>query len=469
MKNTHSIKWLKEGLAVGVVIGFLAACGTTMDVVEKSLEEGDLVPEEAIATADFLNDYDHHLPPPHNQLLDIDITFERPNALATGDTVHVQVGLATQSPTLNTTHFHALVYNPASLSNAGQTRLRESAQAIQSLAGTLPKNSSLTIDAVRSISGLSDQSKSLLTHNTEPNLVHFLRSYALAPLGAGKHHFVLLLDEHGELSRAEKQNLVDIAHIFSVKSVTLSVLSVGESPLVAFLQALSKKGQGRFSVTTQRFDMATWLKDELHYTNALKLRDIELQVKSQHGVNIKNVKSPLGHHAANNYINKKIPELLQGRDYVMLLELEIPSISSSAINEIIRVDVNYFDPVKKQYYSTSKTGQVHYVVDRNQTLNRDNHKVMRSLLILNTQSVIQAIVPVIQNKRYYQAVAMLTEQHIKLNDFAQKHADPELSRDAQILDKYADHLSRYDGKMFQSLKTWHDLEWDTRRYAENYH
>jgi hypothetical protein len=467
MKNYGLFNNLSSGLIAGVIIGFVSACGTTMDVVEKSLEEGDLVPEQAAATADFLNEYDHHLPEPRNQLLDIDIAFERSNVMATGDTVHVQIGIATRNPSIDATQLHVLVYNPGTISADNQTKLQVTTLAAQSLANELPGGSSLTIDVVNRFSGLDDQTKSLITHKGDPTLVQFLRGYARVPLSAGKHHFMLLLAEQDGFSGIEKRDLIDLANIFSVKSTTLSVVSVGDSPYVAFLKALSEKGQGRFAVQTERFDMKAWLRDELHYANALKLRDIKLSIRSQHGATIKTVKSPIGYYASNNIVDKTISELNQGQDYVVLAELDIPSVTSSANDELIHVAVDYFDPAKKQYYTVRKTGRIHYVMDRNQTLNHDNDKVVRSLLIMGTQSVIQNIVPVIKDKRYYHAVAMLTEQKIKLNDFGQKYEDQELIRDALLLSKYAEHLYNYDEKMFQTVKIWHDLSWDTRRYTEN--
>jgi hypothetical protein len=468
MKNFKINKWIKTHLMFIFLLGYLGACGTTMDVVEKSLEEGDLVPEQALASVDFLNEYNHHLPAPRNQLVDIDIAFERPNVLATGDTMHVQVGVSTRPPALNATQFHVLIYNPDTLGAAGKAKLQKFASAIRSLAPQLPKGSAMTIDMVNKIPGLADNTNSLVSHKNDPNLVHFLRSYARAPLSAGKHHYVLVLAEQGELARAQKQDLVDIANIFHVKSTMLSVVSIGDSPQVAFLQALSNKGQGRFSVVTKRFDTASWFEDELCYANAIKLRDIKLSIQGQHGVTIKKVKSQLAYSLSNNVIDKTIPELIQGRSYVVLSELDIPPVLSPADNQIIRVTVEYFDAEEKRYHTLRKEGKVRYVMDRNQTLNQDNDKVLRSLLILDTQSVLQNVVPVIKEKRYYHAVSMLTAHSIKLNKYTQAHSDQELLRDAEILNQYADHLYNYDEKIFQSLHIWHDLSWDTRRYAESF-
>jgi len=473
MKNFNSNSRINISVMIMALLGYLGACSTT-DVVEKSLEEGDLVPEQALATVDFLNEYDHHLPAPRHQLVDIDIAFERPTVLATGDTMHVQVGVSTRAPVLQATQFHVLVYNPGTLKAASEEKLQQLVSAIQSMANQLPKTSSLTIDMVNKIPGLENNAKRLIMHKDNPSLVQFLRSYVRAPLSPGKHHFVLLLAEEIQnnepikLTHAQKQDLVDIANIFSVKSSRLSVLSVGDSPQVAFLQALCQKGEGRFTILTERFDTASWFNDELYFANAIKLRDIKLSIHAQHGATIKKVKSPLDYYTSNNVIDKTIPEMIQGRSYIVLSELQMPPVLSPADNEIISVSVEYFDPEKKLYHTVRKTAEVRYVMDRNQTLNQDNDKVMRSLLILDTQAVLQDIVPVIKQKRYYHAVSLLTQQSIKLSEYAQTHTDQELLRDAEILNRYADHLYNYDEKLFQTINIWHDLSWDTRRYAENY-
>ena len=55
------------------------------------------------------------------------------------------------------------------------------------------------------------------------------------------------------------------------------------------------------------------------------------------------------------------------------------------------------------------------MLDRNQALIESNRTINRSMLILGTQQVLQDIVPLIQDKRYYQAVALLTEHSQKLD------------------------------------------------------
>lgn len=452
----------------GVVAISISACSTTMHVVEKSLEEGNLVPEQAVATADFLNEYHHQLPVPRDQLLDIDIALERPNAMVSGDTVYAQIGLATKKPIAKKTQYHFLVYNPAKLTGGSQQVMQNAARDIQSLANTLPDGSRLTLDFATAVPDFPLQADSLLPAKDETELVDFLRRYVRTPLEPGRHHFVLLLSDHGDLSFKQKQDLVDLANLYKVYSMTLSVLALGDSPQVAFLRSLSSKGEGRFSVTTETFNTESWFKEELRYANAQKLRNIKLTIKGLYGATMKTVTSSMDYQTSEDTVKKSIPEMIQGKNYVMLLKFKTPKVDLPLTAELFTLDVDYFDPVENQYHTISKIGKIHYVMDRNNTLNNDNQKVARSLLIMGTQSVIQDIVPVIRDQRYYQAVAMLTKQKLKLQRYAQKNNDKELLRDAQILNKYADKLFNYDQEMFQTVKIWHDLSWDTDRYAEDY-
>jgi len=90
------------------------------------------------------------------------------------------------------------------------------------------------------------------------------------------------------------------------------------------------------------------------------------------------------------------------------------------------------------------------------------------MLILDTQNVIQNVEPAIRDKRYYQAIAMLTEQSLALNEFGMNHNDSELLRDAKILSVYSDRLYEFDEETFQSIKIWHELSWDRSRFSERY-
>src|SRR5262245_37124723 len=84
----------------------LAGCATTASVVEKNLEEGRLVPEEAVATADFLNEYHHPLSPPRRAPAGLDIALERKSVLAAGGKVLVQIGIATAQPAIRPVSVH---------------------------------------------------------------------------------------------------------------------------------------------------------------------------------------------------------------------------------------------------------------------------------------------------------------------------------------------------------------------------
>mgnify|MGYP001814743800 CR=1 FL=1 len=130
--------------------------------------------------------------------------------------------------------------------------------------------------------------------------------------------------------------------------------------------------------------------------------------------------------------------------------------------------MEYYDRSSRQYHKISRTDRVNFVMDRAEILNQKNHKVARSMLILDTQNVIQNLEPAIRDKRYYQAIAMLTEQSLALNEYGKDHNDSELLRDAEILSAYSDRLYEFDEQLLQSIKIWHDFSWDRSRFSERY-
>src|SRR5215467_1573986 len=91
----------------------LVGCTSTATVVEKNLEEGRLVPEQALATMDFLNEYHHPLAPPRRAPAGLDIALERKSVLATGGKVLVQIGISTAVPAIRPVGIHALVFAPS--------------------------------------------------------------------------------------------------------------------------------------------------------------------------------------------------------------------------------------------------------------------------------------------------------------------------------------------------------------------
>ena len=76
----------------------------------------------------------------------------------------------------------------------------------------------------------------------------------------------------------------------------------------------------------------------------------------------------------------------------------------------------------------------------------------------------QSVAGDIRDRRTYQAIASLTRQSRSLRQTGTALKDSELLRDAAILSKYADRLYDFDGELFQTVKIWNDLSWDTERF-----
>src|SRR5438045_1486684 len=81
---SHMETSMNRALQLTIAATLLLTSCTTMEVAQKNLEEGRLVPESVVMTADFLNEYRHPLAPPRRSMAELDIALERKNVLAQG-------------------------------------------------------------------------------------------------------------------------------------------------------------------------------------------------------------------------------------------------------------------------------------------------------------------------------------------------------------------------------------------------
>ena len=463
MKLSHCLGYLV------VLFAGLGGC-SSLAVVEKNLEEGRLVPEEAVATADFLNEYHHPLAPPRRAPAGLDVALERKNVPATGGRVLVQIGISTASPTPKPVNIHALVFAPAEPGPGELEQIRKALSAVRAQAG----GKSLTVDPIQPVTGLAIEEPRLLPESKDRNLKAFLAAFARRPFDEGEHHFILLVGTYKGfvdlpgLDRRERQDLVDLGRILDAKSVTLSVLSVGDKPDFAFLKKLSDTGRGTFNVATGSLDYDAWIKEDLRNRCAETLTEVELVATAGNSARLVRMLAPRKLPYTAQRASYVLPELKQGDQRVLLAELEIPARSQEPTAEVLTAELKYYVPSARRYHKARETVAVQYVDDPNLALPRSNAGIERSLLILETQRTLQSVAGEIRNRRTYQAIALLTRQSRSLRQTGTASKDSELLRDATILSKYADSLYDFDGKMFQTVKIWNDLSWDTERFRNVY-
>jgi len=431
------------------LLALVANCDS-MQVVQKNLEEGRLVPEDAVAAADFLNEYRHPLAPPRRAPAGLEIVLERRSLLAQGAKSLVQIGIATAPPAFKPVSVHALVFAPA---NPAATELKQLTQAL---------------------GALRPHAAEVLQARTDGNLKDFLSAFVRQPFEGGEHHVVLLVGSYkgfldlSGLSQRERQDLVDLGRILAAKSVTLSVLSVGGKPDFGFLGQLAATGRGTFSVATESLDYEAWIREDLRARSAETLAEIELAVQPMNGARITRVLAPGGVRVTDGGLTYTMTGLKQGRERVLLAELDIPAKTQNRTNDVLGVDLRYYVPSARHYYKAHEIVAISYVDDPNLALPHANEAIERSLLILKTQETVQSVAREIRNRRNYQAIALLTAQSRALKQAGAERKDSELVRDAVILGQYAERLYDFDGAWFQSVKIWNDLSWDTDRFRNVY-
>jgi len=462
---------MKARLATALAgAALLVGCSSTPMIVEKNLEEGRLVPEEAVATADFLNEYHHPLSPPRRSPAGLDIALERRSVLAAGGKVMVQVGISTAVPPVKPVSLHALVFAPAAPSSAELERIGSALAAIRSQA----RGNALTVDAVQPVSGLAVEEPRLLAGARDNNLKTFLVAFARQSFDEGEHHLILIVGSYKGftdlqgLNNRERQDLVDLGRILGAKSVTLSVLSVGDKPDFAFLQKLGDTAGGTFSVATDSLDYDAWIREDLRNRSAETLTEVELTATAGGGARLARVLAPRFIPSSAERARYALSALKQGEQRVLLAELDIPARGQEPAIEALTVELKYFAPVARRYYKARETVAIQYVDDPNLALPHSSAAIERSLLILETQKTLQSVAGEIRGRRNYQAIALLTRQSRALKRTGGELKDAELLRDATILTKYADRLYDFDGETFQTLKIWNDLSWDSSRFRNIY-
>lgn len=451
-------------------VALLVGCSATPMIVEKNLEEGRLVPEEAVATADFLNEYHHPLSPPRRAPAGLDIALERKSVLAAGGKVLVQIGITTAVPAIRPVSIHALVFAP---SRPAKGELEQISRALGAIRGQ-GRGNALTVDLVQPVERIAVGEPPLLDKPRDNNLKAFLAAFARQPFDDGEHHLILIVGSYKGftdlqgLNNRDRQDLVDLGRIIGAKSVTLSVLSVGDKPDFAFLQKLSDAGRGGFAVATESLDYDAWISEDLRNRSAETLTEIELAATAGNGARISRVLAPRRLAYAPGRATYGLAALKQGDQRVLLAELDISPRGQEPAIDALTVELKYFSPGASRYYKTRETVAIQYVDDPNLALPRSNATIERSLLILKTQTTLQSVAREIRDRRNYQAIALLTEQSRALKRTGLGTKDTELLRDATILTKYADRLYDLDDETFQTFKIWNDLSWDTGRFRNVY-
>ncbi|HJY75403.1 MAG TPA: hypothetical protein VKE95_02170 [Burkholderiales bacterium] len=459
-------------ILLAALVAGVGSCDS-LPVVQKNLEEGRLVPETAVASADFLNEYRHPLPPPRRGVADLAIALERGSVLAQGGTVLVQVGVSTLQPALKPVRIHALAFAPTDPAAPELNRLNHALGAIRRQAAALA-GATLTLDLIQPVKDLNASEPAFLPAGRHGNLKDFMTALARQSFDGGDHHVVLLVGTYKGfadlpgLSGRERQDLVDLGRILAAKSLTLSVLSVGDKPDFGFLAQLAQAGRGSFSVATESIDYDAWIREDLRARRAETLTEVELAVHAKNGARLARVLAPAGLRHTPAELVHAVSGLRQGRQHVVLLELEIPPRTQSATNDALEVDLKYHVPSARRYYQARENIAIRYVDDRNLALRHANATIERSLLILQTQETLLSVAREIRDRRNYQAIALLTGQSRALQQAGEGRNDRELARDATILARYAERLYEFDGEWFKAAKIWNDLSWDSDRFRNRY-
>lgn len=455
--------------AVPILVLPGCASGPSMSMVKKNLEEGRLIPAAAVSAPDFLDQYSHYPVASGREAFEVHVDTDRANMPLAGGNMVVQLGIVAEPPTIEPVQLHFLIYAPGGHDSGTNVELGNMIEATRRRVAEMPQESSLTVDWSGPRQKTGQDFPPLQKFKKKVDLEDFLKSYIFHDFRQDiKHHLILVVAGHSELSRRSKQNLIDMGRIFNAKSISVSAVYLGDKPDFAFFEKLSHEAGGLFSVISDDFNFADWIDSEVEYVNAGFFKEIQLEAHFKSGVRITRILSPKSAPDTDRDIKISLPKLRQGQQRVLLAEVYIPEGNAVGSFELVDVSTKYFDVENNRYGRVEKKHSMNYVSDINDAARYQNPIINRSMAILETKRTISAVEQHVYDKRYYQGIALLTGQSRKLKALSGQLNDERLANDAEILDTYAKNLYEFDDKLFQSLKIWKDLGWDVDRFDYEY-
>lgn len=449
---------------------FLAGCSSTplqIARVDKNVEEGRLLPADALDVTDILNQYSHHYPVPKTKDMDLYIDVDKPKLFTQGDEVFMQLAMVTRPAKPAPVHVHALVYDEAvdAAEHAGfEDKILA---ALNSGSHTYDNGSSFSVD-ISANTKERHRKYPALQKNHEITLKGFLASYCLSSVQGSGQLYVLLLGDLDSLSTETKQDIVDMAKIVAAGGNKLSVLSYGEKPDFSFLTALARSGRGSLTIKNEFFHADKWVTNELDQVHAYVMRDIQLSLQTLQGVQIKEVVSPRNIEHKSDSMTLHIPEIVSGEQYIMLVKLAVSGMQDNNYRDLVDVKVQYYEPQQDNYGAVEHGVRLAYVMDRNDAKPKRTGRIARSKLIIATYNTLTGIPASVSANRNYKAMADLISQTNALEHFVQGQQDQELDRDIRILKKYTSQLRKFDKGWFKGWKKWKDMYFDSDRFTQSY-
>ncbi|MDH5694514.1 MAG: hypothetical protein OEZ47_15560 [Gammaproteobacteria bacterium] len=448
-------------LSLSLIVTACSVPVNRLGVVEKQIEDGRLVPGNALTKTQLLKSYDHLLERPINAPLSLSLEVDQPYLPLEGGKLVMQIGIASQEPKQIDKSFHFLYLRPRNSDQEVNDLLEVLSEDIANYVGT---RGGVSFDWSRSPLKKKGMPKSLIKHENTADLEQMLKRYLVDISGHQNRHFIVLVADHGNLTQSQQQNVLDMASYLRSKGATLSVLALGKQPEFSFLRQLAGKGNGLFSIYVDSFELASWIKEERRYVGANEISDVKISVDLADGVEVlDSIAGPQALMRDSKFVFS-LDDFREGEQRVALFRLNVPQGDDRRPLNVAKVRISVFDGNSQRYFETSSSLSVHYSGDLNKIFTQHNPRVDRSLAILQTVEVLVESERLIKAGRPYQAMAEVSKHRNHLEQLATSLKDKQLLEDARALASYEGRLYTHTGGAFQALKEWRDLNFDQHRF-----
>lgn len=420
------------------------------------INSGDIVPEEEIRVAEYLQYYDQNFPEPQNESVGLDLRLGNNLLPAQGCMAWLQIGLQTKSAE---TEVIAPLNLAIVIDRSGSMRDDDKMPYVkQSLAVFLR---SLNPDDIVSIVTYSDHAELLLPaqkvgdgrwiqeviNGIEPGGSTNLHAGMVLGLREVERNFnihrnnrvMLLTDGIANQGEIDPVKIAADALRYNEKGIYLSTIGLGLEFNDSLLIKLADQGEGGYTFVDSAEEMDRVFREQVNSLKQRVVDEVSVQIFPADGVRLIGLTGYEGTPPAEGASVKLWPMSIEDCQ-VVLAQLQVSS-GRSGSRALARIKLSYYDELARRTVTSEKqiSGEMissMAVYDPTWDL-----EILRNVTIQETAEGMREIDRLFDTAKYEQAWRIAVELERKITEVARLTSDEQMYKDAALMRKYQKTLS----------------------------
>ncbi len=453
----------RKGFALFVlfVVLLAAGCAAPMDaskaVSRGQIESGGIVSAEELRVAEYLQYYKQNFPEPVNTTLGLDVRLGNTQIPVEGGTAWLQVGI--QAKSAATTEIAplnlALVIDRSGSMNSPE-KMPYVKQSLRVFLRSLAAND------VVSIVTFSDRAELIVSatkvgdgswienavNRIEPNGSTNLYDGLMLGFKEVDRNFdvrrnnrvILLTDGIANVGTTDPTQIANAAKAYNDKGIYVSAIGLGKDFNDPLLSTLAKQGKGGYHFIDSAEEMDKVFRKEASGLMQKAASDVAITIRPDASVRIEELTGYEGRPPSGAF-QVRLQDMGTGDSQVVLARFSVnPGASGRRV--LATVELKYQDLFSKRNETLTQT----IYADANRLGNYNptwDVEVLRNVTIQNTALGLKQIDQLYKAQRYQDAwnVAYRLEQDLRT--VARLTNDAQMSKDADLMRKYQDTLSKW--------------------------